>query len=139
MLVEVVVERKADAQAWQAEDLAYQERWCQEDIAHETTQEAWDWVESKYWAKLLALEQEHLQILKAQNNILHQAVEAKDDDRQTPDTVLGLAVLCMPDTAQPSAPHQPPTGPLVATRHPPAGPHHGCCDCHGPWTQKGTA
>ncbi|KYO47538.1 hypothetical protein Y1Q_0019662 [Alligator mississippiensis] len=81
--------------------MAHQETWHMEYLT--SLEEAWDQAEHELWAELLALEQKPLQVMWTQNNILGWAMEAMDDDCQTLDTVLGLAVSCMPTTALPPA------------------------------------
>ncbi|KYO19085.1 hypothetical protein Y1Q_0019014 [Alligator mississippiensis] len=90
-LVVVAKEWKEHAQAWWRR--TQPARRSERRITQETTQEeVRDWAECKFWAKLLALERECLQVLWAQNNILGWAMETMDDDCQTLSTVLGLVV-----------------------------------------------
>ncbi|KYO17220.1 hypothetical protein Y1Q_0005143 [Alligator mississippiensis] len=68
-------------------------------MVQETAQvEAQDWAEWECRAELLALEWEHLQLLRDQNAIQVWVVVAMDDDCCTLDTILVMAVLCVPVT-----------------------------------------
>ncbi|KYO42750.1 hypothetical protein Y1Q_0016147 [Alligator mississippiensis] len=88
-LVMVTEDWEETAEAWWVEDLTHQDRWWAEDIAREEAQDQTDW---KFWAKLLALEHEQIQVLWKQNTILGYAVQATDDNHQVLDTILGLVV-----------------------------------------------
>ncbi|KYO29300.1 hypothetical protein Y1Q_0017946 [Alligator mississippiensis] len=104
--VEMAKEWKAQVQAWQ-----------EEDITLKPVEDTRDWVELALWAKILALEQECLQLFRQQITTQAQAVEATDDDCQTLDTHLSHmhAPLC------PSPIHGP-VGPVVLAGHPKTGP-----------------
>lgn len=101
-LVEVAKEWEEWTPAWWEEDLAHQERWWVEYLIWETAQkDTQDWAEWEFCAELLALEQECLKLLRQQNAIQAQALQAIDNDRQALGANLGLMVLCMPSTAWP--------------------------------------
>ncbi|KYO33507.1 hypothetical protein Y1Q_0008695 [Alligator mississippiensis] len=71
---------------WQEENLDFHNRWQREDITQEEVQ---DQADQEHRAKLLTLEWEQIQVLQEQNVIQGQAVQAMNDDHQTPSS-LGL-------------------------------------------------
>ncbi|KYO20768.1 hypothetical protein Y1Q_0012632 [Alligator mississippiensis] len=72
--------------------------WRMEDITHEDAQ---DWADQEFWAQLLDLEHEYVDILREQYTILAQAVQTTDNDCQVLDTILSLVVTFVAPTAWP--------------------------------------
>lgn len=94
-------------------DVAYQDSSCIQAIAHD---EVRDWVDWEFWDKLLALELELLQVLKEQNVMMGQAMQATKDNHLVLATILGLAVLFIPAAAQPPSLQTPLQPPITCNR-----------------------
>ncbi|KYO35522.1 hypothetical protein Y1Q_0008081 [Alligator mississippiensis] len=105
-LVAVLVKQAEDVWAWQAEDVTHED-------AQDPYDDEWDQTHQDFQAKLLALECKWFQVVQELNTILGWAVQVMDDDHRVLDSVLALAVMFVPPTAQPLtlalyAPWQPP-------------------------------
>ncbi|KYO48320.1 hypothetical protein Y1Q_0024687 [Alligator mississippiensis] len=60
-----------------------------------------DRVDQKFWDRLLALENRHLEAQKWQAAMVARVVEAMEEDCQVLDAILALAITFLPPAAQP--------------------------------------
>ncbi|KYO46231.1 hypothetical protein Y1Q_0021768 [Alligator mississippiensis] len=96
--------------------------WWVKNMAH---QDMLDQVDQEFQMQLLVLEREQVEALWKQTVVLAREMQATDDECQVLETVLALAVIFVPPTAQPQTLALP--GPWQATHCPAAGCLHQLC------------
>ncbi|KYO17427.1 hypothetical protein Y1Q_0020045 [Alligator mississippiensis] len=89
-------EHLANSRAWHMYDTA-----CEE--MRDWHEEVRDWANQELWARLLALEQRHVDAVKCQAVLMASTVEAMEEDHEVLDTFLVLAVTFVPPAALPPA------------------------------------